>query len=278
MDINPFSDQPEQSVTPRAVHPEVAKAAGIAERLKLDLTMAISANQVFAPPSRDRTILDVVNAGAAGFAFDLIRHSVLLSEAMALMRLWDTRADVASIPVLDRMLRDDSFRRLVEGSRVDRQQTSIDTLLGPGVVRTTNSASGKRSVSEQITSCLSMIDAVVRSVPLARLKRFRDEIAAHAAQPVPTAQTADAAARKSVVEMPFYGDETKLLEDTVPIVAALYEILTGSAHDFDSTVYVWSKSQSDWWDLVRSITYRPPSLGPSDLFRTSVKGKLKVEF
>jgi hypothetical protein len=75
----------------RPVSPAEAEVVTVAERTKQDLSMAIAAERVMRPAACDEQLINCFNIGFGGRAFDLIRHSLLFFQTMALMRLWDAR-------------------------------------------------------------------------------------------------------------------------------------------------------------------------------------------
>jgi hypothetical protein len=82
----------------RPVSPEEDEVITVAERIKQNLVTAIAAGQVLRPAASDKDLIECFNIGYAGDAFNLVRHSLLFFQVMALMRLWDERKDVHSIP------------------------------------------------------------------------------------------------------------------------------------------------------------------------------------
>ena len=68
----------------------------LAERLKSDVTIAIAVEQLFSPAASDKQLMQSFEIGWAAPAFDFLRHQLLLSEVMALSRLWDD--NTARIP------------------------------------------------------------------------------------------------------------------------------------------------------------------------------------
>jgi hypothetical protein len=112
---------------PPPSHPvssEEAQVIAVVESLKQNLETAIAAAQVLRPAASDNELIGCFNIGYAGSAFNLVRHSLLFSQVMALMRLWDERKDVHSIPTLVRLL---SKLGLVAKLVEREQQASHDT-------------------------------------------------------------------------------------------------------------------------------------------------------
>lgn len=118
----------------RPVSSEEAEVIAFAQRMKQDLVMAIAAEQVFRPAASDNELIECFNIGFAGDAFNLVRHSLLFFQAMALMRLWDDTRGVHSIPRLARLLRDGQLvAKLVARERQATHDTRrAETSLGEG--------------------------------------------------------------------------------------------------------------------------------------------------
>jgi len=186
---------------------------------------------------------------------------------MALTRLWDTRSNVASIPTLQKTIGKDTFQRFLEITTERRKRQSFDTLIGNCYTELANNKS--TPLREEIRKSFKKIDAVKASEPLQRLKKFRDEILAHSEEPNGTFVSTKR------IPYPVYGDEQKVLDETIPIVSSLYEIVTGTTHDFSSTVSVWDERQADLWAIVRSAAnghiFVPRKRSAGDLIKSAPK-------
>jgi AbiU2 len=100
------------------------RVEAIAEQMITDLTIAIAAEQVFSPAASDVQVMKFFQRGLAGPAFDFVRHMLLLSEVMALMRLWDDTDTVQSIPAFVSLMKDtDVVDKLAERERLLTEDT-----------------------------------------------------------------------------------------------------------------------------------------------------------
>lgn len=96
----------------------------IAEQMKQDITIAIAADQMFRPAASDNKLIKCFdNVGLAATAFYFLRHMLLSSQVMALMRLWDDddSGKVHSISALVNQLSDDALV-----GKVSRTRTPVD--------------------------------------------------------------------------------------------------------------------------------------------------------
>jgi hypothetical protein len=241
----------------------------VAERMEQDLTMAIAAEQVFRPAASDNELIECFNIGFAGDAFNLVRHALLFYQAMALMRLWDARKDVHSIPRLARLLSDaQQVAKLVARERQATHDTRrVEMILGEGEKKLPFSAS--RSTPDQregelltkLTSWLGTVDATKDCVEIGRLRNYRHDILAHSA----------GRSHRPQIPLPYYGDGQKVLEQTIPIVSEGFCLATGIDHDFSTNKSVWDQTQRDMWEIIRSAArgerYSPPPRDANDLLR-----------
>jgi PadR family transcriptional regulator PadR len=167
---------------------EMRKILAVAERMKTDLVTAIAAEQVFRPAASDNQLIGCFNVGYAADAFNLVRHSLLFQQAMALMRLWDdTGKDVHSILTLEDLLSVAGLvAKLVER---DRQATHdirrVDTTFGE--TEEVLPFSAARSTPDQrecesrtrVSSWLTNVSKAKGYAEIARIRKYRHEILAH---------------------------------------------------------------------------------------------------
>jgi AbiU2 len=258
-----------QPPPPRPVSSEEAEVIAVAQRMKQDLTMAIAAEQVFRPAASDNELIQCFNIGFAGDAFNLVRHSLLFFQAMALMRLWDARKDVHSIPRLARLFRD--ARPVSKLVARERQAThdirQAETSLGEGEKKLRFSAARatpdqrERELMTKLSSWLGKVDATKDCPEIDRLRNYRHDILAHSA----------GQSWRPQIPLPHYGDEQRVLALTIPIVSEGFRLATGTDHDFSTHKSVWDRSQRDMWEIIRNAArgekYSPPPLDAIDLLR-----------
>ncbi len=97
---------------------DLQKILDVAESIKQNLIKAIAAEQVVRPAASDNGLIGCFNLGYASNAFELVRHSLLFDQIMALTRIWDTTTNVHSIKELVRLFRDGNLvEKLVERER-----------------------------------------------------------------------------------------------------------------------------------------------------------------
>jgi hypothetical protein len=245
----------------------------VAERMKQDLTMAIAAEQVFRPAASDNELIKYFNIGFAGNAFNLVRHSLLFFQAMALMRLWDARKDVQSIPRLAYLLRDTGLvAKLVARERQATHDTRrVETSLGEGEKKLPFSAARstpdqrERELLTKLSSWLGKVDATKDCTEIGRLRNYRHDILAHSA----------ARSHRPQIPLPYYGDERKVLELTIPVVSEGFRLATGIDHHFATNKSVWDQTQRDMWEIIRNAArgekYSPPPLDANDLLREMIE-------
>lgn len=241
----------------------------IAEKVKQDLIQAIAARQVVRAAASDTELIACFNIGQACNAFDLVRHSLLFFQLMALMRLWDTRSDVHSIETLVRLLSDAKLvTKLVERERQALHDTKqVETLLGEGKREApfalTRSSPDQREheLLAKLSSWLGEVRAAKGCPEIYRLRNYRHDILAHSA----------ARSHRPQIPLPYYGDEQTVLERTTPIVSEGFRLATGIYHDFWTTKSVWDLMQHDMWGVVRSAArgekYAPTPRNVDDLAR-----------
>jgi hypothetical protein len=220
-------------------------------------------------------------AGLAPPAFEFLRHMLLLSEVLALMRLWDDTDGVHSIPALANRLSGAALiAKLVERERhLQEDIRQADALLGEGQGRAPFPA--ERQTADQreddlrgsITSWLADYKALKGRTECARLKKHRHELLAHSA----------AVSRVPQVQPMRYDDAQKLLEKTIPLVSTGFRIATGITYDFATTVSVWHERQFEMWEILRSAgrgqPFSPTPRTENDLVREFVeKGISSIVF
>jgi len=260
----------------------------VADRMKRDLIIAIACEQVVRPAASDLELIKCFNLGQAGLAFDLVRHSLLFSQVMALMRLWDKRSDVHSISRLISLFGDASqVEKLITRERDAKHDLRVvEMAIGEGhqevpfSVERRDADQRVHELRTGITSWLENVKSVEGCEEIARLKKHRDEMAAHSA-----ARTR----RPPEIEPMRYDDGPQVLELTMPIVTKGYRLATGIYHDFKSTTSVWHASQYDMWQIVRKAAqgerYEPTPVSGNELLEdmqkngaTRVVVKLPGEF
>jgi AbiU2 len=239
-----------QPPPPRPVSPEEDEVIAVAERIKQNLVTAIAAGQVLRPAASDTELIGCFNIGCAGDAFNLVRHSLLFSQVMALMRLWDKRKDVHSIPTLVRLLSKPGLvAKLVERERQASHDTrQEETVLGEG--KTKLPFSPARSTPDQrehelraeVSSWLGKVRTVQGCAEISRLRNYRHDLLAHSA----------ARSHRPQIPLPYYGDEQEALKLTIPVASLGFRLATGTDHDFSTDESVWDRSQRDMWETIRS--------------------------
>jgi hypothetical protein len=234
----------------RPVSSEEGEIIAVAERMKQDLLTAIAAQQIVRPAVSDNGLIECFNLGDAGSAFDLVRHSLLFWQVMALMRIWDATENVYSIIGLVRLFSNPNLvEKLVERERqASHEIRKSETTLGE---RTTElSFSAERATPELreqqlragVQGWLAEANKVKGRAETARLRNYRNKILAHSA----------AWSSNKAVRLANYGDERKLLEMTIRVVAEGYRLATGIDYDFSAANTVWVLAQADMWGIVRS--------------------------
>jgi hypothetical protein len=249
------------------VSSEEAEVTAVAESLKQNLETAIASGQVLRPAASDNELIGCFNIGYAGDAFNLVRHSLLFSQVMALMRLWDEKN--RSIPTLVRLLSKPGLvAKLVERERQASHDTrQVEMVLGEG--KSELPFSPARSTPDQrehqLRAGVSSLRGKVRTVKgcaeIIRLRNYRNDILAHSA----------ARSHRPQIPLPYYGDEQKALELTIPVVSEGFRLATGIDHDFSTTKSVWDLTQRDMWEIIRSAArgerYSPAAQNLDDLLR-----------
>jgi hypothetical protein len=254
------------------------KILDVAERIKQDLVKAIATEQVLRPAASDNELIGCFNIGFAGDAFDLVRHSILFFQVMALTRLWDdTEHDVRSILTLAGLLSDAGLvAKLVERERqATHDIRRVETFLGEGeeeVAFPTGRSTPdqrERELRTRVSSWLKNVSTAKGRAEIASLRKYRHEVLAHSA----------GRSRRPRVRLPQYGDEQKVLELTIPVVTEGYRLATGIDHDFSTIRSVWDLSQIDIWGIVRSAArgelYSPPPRDPAQ--ELAGKGKITIK-
>jgi hypothetical protein len=253
----------------RPVSPEEAEVIAVAERIKKELSMAIAADRVLRPAASDDQLINCFNVGFAGNAFNLVRHSLLFFQTLALMRLWDTRKDVHSIPRLARLLGGDQLKaKLVARERQATHDTRRgETSVGEGEAKVPFSAGRsnpdqrERELLSNLSSWVGKVNAIRDCAEICRLRNYRHDVLAHSA----------VRSHRPQMAMPYYGDELKVLDLTIPIVSAGVRLATGIDHDFTTNQSVWDRTQQDMWEIIRSAArgerYSPSPWGSDDLLR-----------
>ena len=246
----------------------------VADKIKQEIITAIAIERVVHPAYSDFELIECFKIRYAGNAFDLVRHSLLFSQIMGLMRLWDNRDDVRSIPKLARLLSDpERVENLVQRERQAPHDNRQEEIAAVGVVERQLPFSAVRATSDQreqeararLSSWLANV-AKVRGYPeVARLRTYRNKILAHSAWSV-----------EQLTTLPYYGDGRKALELTIPVVSVGFRLATGIDYDFTTTNHVWDVSQQDLWEIVRSAArgerYSPLPRNTDDLAR-ELEGK-----
>jgi hypothetical protein len=226
----------------RPVSSEEDEVIAVAERIKQDLVTAIAAGEILCPAASDNELIGCFNIGYAGDAFNLVRHSLLFSQVMALTRLWDKRKDVHSIPTLVRLLsKSGVVAKLVQRERQASHDTkqAETTLFGEG--KSERPFSAARSTPDQrehelragVSSWLGKVRTVKGCAEIFRLQNYRHDILAHSA----------ARSHRPQIPLPNYGDEQKALELTIPVASLGFRLATGTDHDFSTNKSVWDLSQ-----------------------------------
>lgn len=199
---------------------------------------------------------------------------------MALMRLWDERKDVHSIPTLVRLLSKPGLvAKLVERERQASHDTrQAETVLGEG--KSELAFSPARSTPDQrahelraeVSSWLGKVRTVQGCAEISRLQNYRHDILAHSA----------ARSHRPQIPLPHYGDEQEALELTIPVASLGFRLATGIDHDFSTNKSVWDRSQRDMWEIIRrgaqGERYSPASRNIDDLARELAgKGSITIK-
>jgi hypothetical protein len=248
-----------------------------AEIIKKNLSLAIATEQIVRPAALDCSLIECFNIGWAAPAFDVLRHSLMFSEVMALMRLWDDRGDVNSLPSVASRFRDATLiEALVERERVATEDVRrVEWFMGegdqlsefPATRRTADQREG--DLKGRISLWLKDFKSAKGSSEITRLRKFRDELAAHSAT----------RSRKPKVKQMLYGDIRQALYRIIPIASGAYHISTGVFHDFDLSETVWEERQTHMWSVVRAATrgerFSPPPMAAENLLQEMNRLEIK---
>lgn len=245
------------------------KILGVADRIKQDLIKAIAAEQVVRPAASDTALIQCFNLGHAGGAFEVVRHSLLFDQIMALMRIWDTTANTHSVKELVRLLRSSNLvDKLVERERrASYDITQAETEFGerrqelPFSVDRATPELREQQLRARLQGWFANVKKVRGYAEAARLQVYRNKILAHTAA-WPNAPS---------MPLPSYGDEQKFLDLTIPIVSEAYRLATGIEYNFSAAKSVWDLAQRDMWEIVRSGSrgerYTPAPRNVADVAR-----------
>jgi predicted transcriptional regulator len=232
---------------------DLQKIVDVAESIKRNLIKAIAAEQVVRPAASDDALIGCFNLGYATNAFELVRHSLLFDQIMALMRIWDTTANVHSMNELVRLFRNgDLVDKLVERERrASHDIIRAETTLGERTQEVPFSADHatpelrEQQLRARLRAWFADVNKVRGYTEAARIRHYRNKILAHSA----------AWSGEQRVGLANYGDERKLLELTIPIVSEGYRLATGIDHDFSKAASIWELAQHDMWGIVRSAAH-----------------------
>lgn len=107
---------------------------------------------------------------------------------------------------------------------------------------------------------------------------LRCDLAPYRQNVIHTVAHSAAGSHRPEIAMPYYGDEQRVLDLTIPIVSEGYRLATGIEHDFSTTQCVWDRTQQDMWEIIRSAArgerHSPPPRGRDDLFREMTENGL----
>jgi hypothetical protein len=195
---------------------------------------------------------------------------LLLSEVMALMRLWDRKRTVQSIRTLAKRLGDprviDRLAKRERLSTADTRRIDVATLgrtlrKVPFSLARVRADQREQELKTSVSKWLADVRSVESCPEIARLKKCRHELLAHSA----------ASSNVPNVQPMQYTDPGLVLDKTIPIVSAGYLLATGRYHDLSSTSAIWKDRQRDLWEIVRCAgrgeQFAPPPRTIEDLVR-----------
>jgi hypothetical protein len=192
--------------------------------ISIDLGLAISSYETFAPTGQDVSLIVRVTESGLYSPFKVISDSLHQSVVVTLCRIWDTRSDTADL---------NSVAHAFRNAKVIGDLAASGHTIDPG----------------QLSNWLSDIGAVNRSGELLALKKLRHKGIAHRETPNLRHQPA------GQVRGAVYGDERIIIEKTIPLVEQASAFIGYSyENQYADKQRIMKEEAVKFWEQVSTTT------------------------
>ncbi len=206
-----------------------AKTKTQAATYHLDEVIRIHENNAFAIYSK--TIVGQIPRSLAALAFETLQNTLFHYELVSICRLWDScDPDKENIPTIARLIEgEDAIQKLVQAERSN----------WPNEQNFANEQAIK--LETKIRHTLASIKAIENGPELESIMNLRDKHLAHSLERTRREKNG------TIVNPLKYGDETKILESTIPIVRDLHLAINGSHYSIEETRAQTRKHSEAFW-------------------------------
>lgn len=192
-----------------------------AEQSEQDALRAIAARAIHAKGAYDQDVTAKYNNTNEAWGYNVLMTSVFFELVMILMRLWDDRKDVLSLPRAKSIVTDDSFTKWFIEQERERSKTFSPNLR-------------EEIIRAYLEKFHCAYDAAKGHHSKSRLRDLRNQLFAHNAD-------------QKVGQTAKYGYADELIEMTIPVAETIN--IVARSHEFHGKEFVeeWSKRADDFW-------------------------------
>lgn len=230
------------------VRTKISETRIILEAIDDNLSIAIAANAMFKAAAYDAKMTEVFHETVEAWGFNEILSAEQFNVIVSLIRIFDDRDDVDSLPQLMAIIADQEVLDALRGDAANRaadhepyfQQPVSDEDRRWLIEESRNRRRASDIANfEKWSGCArEKFKKLKGSHILASLRKYRHEVLAHTAR------------HDTVKTLPKNHFAEDLLSRTVELVKFLQLALTGSDPDYDGTMEMWDEQASKFWDLV----------------------------
>lgn len=212
-----------------------ARAKTKAVTYHLDEVIRIHENNAYVVYSK--TISGQLQTSYAAHAFTTLQNTLINYELVSICRLWDA-ADPAKENIL-------TIAGLLKNEDVILKLVNAERSNWPSRIDQKYAEERANGMDAKIRQTLASIDAINASQQLASMMNIRDKHLAHSLEVTHRE-------KKSGPVAPLrYGDETKILDQTIPIVEHLYQSINQTGYSFDDGRTYSKRHAAAFWKGIK---------------------------
>jgi hypothetical protein len=180
-----------------------------------------------------KTISGQIGRSHAAHAFTTLQNTLLNYELVALCRLWDS-SDPAKESIL-------TIADLVEDNNVIAELARVERSNWPDPYDARRGEDRAKRLDKNLRDVLATINKIASSSTFYSLVNMRDKRLAHSLE----------ITRREKNQGPIsplkYGDETKILDQTIPVIDTLYQCINGTHFAFDDARNYSKQTSAAFW-------------------------------
>lgn len=238
--------------------PKLELLTKLVRSIERETEQAISLYEAYKPAASNRALIERYNDSYAAWTFNTIRESLHRELVLTLIRLWDTRTDVASIPAVMERLESDSTvsalcreaagsaARLAKGSCILNDNPEIAALIRQKITASIPDEMTQRNKQKrrQLSTLRGLYTRACKLPELGSLRRHRHQVLAH---------TALDASRTMSLRPAKWGDEQVVLRATVSVAQQLSLVVDDHDPSLRDLPSIYRRYAAHYWELRKNF-------------------------